>query len=169
MEEKVMRCDLVNQLPVRPFPPEITLTTWQPDVADQFFQAYHAAFRERPGFPGYSAEEWITDKNEDENLVPGWTILARIGDQPVGFLTAGSEHPGGFISQVGVIPEQRRRGICSALICESMRRMKFDGDKQVQLAVHINNPGAFKAYAGLGFVTTGRRARYVRKGLLFTP
>jgi hypothetical protein len=105
-----MRRDL--QLPDRPMPPDVIFTTWQPALADQFFQAYDASFRERPGFPGYSAAEWISDRIEDENFKPGWSRLARSGDLPVGFLTAGTEHPGGVV-QVGVIPGRRRCGLGS--------------------------------------------------------
>jgi hypothetical protein len=36
------------------------------------------------------------------------------------------------------------------------------GALSVLLNVHLNNPGAIEAYAQLGFVTVGRRARYER-------
>ena len=62
-EELVMRRDLRQPLPAGPLPPDVTITTWQMDVADLFFQAYETAFRERPGFPGYTATQWISDYN----------------------------------------------------------------------------------------------------------
>ena len=64
--------------------------------------------------------------------------------------------------QVGVIPAQRRRGLASALIVETLRRMRADGEGSADIAVHLNNPGAIQTYLGLGFETLGRRAKYER-------
>jgi mycothiol synthase len=161
MEELVMRRDLHQPLPDRPPPPNVTITSWQPDLAGQFFQAYARSFRDRPGFPGWSAEKGL-DWTVDENYRPEWSLLARAGDVPTGFVTAGTEHPSGFVVQVGVVPEQRRRGLGSALMVETMRRMQAAGETACQLTVALNNPGAIEAYARLGFAVTGRRARYQR-------
>jgi mycothiol synthase len=164
-EELVMEMDLHLPLPDRPLPQGITITHWQPELADQFFQAYHTAFRERPGFPGYSAAEWIAQVTEDD-LMPEWSLLACADREPVGFVIGNidltTDPPGGYIWQVGVIPAQRRRGLASALLAESMRRMQAAGARSALLAVHLNNPGAIEAYAQLGFTTVGRRARYER-------
>jgi ribosomal protein S18 acetylase RimI-like enzyme len=139
MEELVMRRDLHLPLPDRPLPPEVSVTSWQPNLTDQFFQAYQASFRDRPGFPGWSVAEWIGRRIDDENARPEWSLLARTGDVPVGFLTAGT-----------------------ALMVETMRRMRAAGESATQLTVNVNNPGAIQAYVQLGFATVGRRARYER-------
>jgi len=161
-EQLVMRRDLHLPLPDRALPRDVTITVWQPDLAEQFFHAYDASFHDRPGFPGWSAAEWIARRTDDDNFKPEWSLLARAGDVPVGFLTAGTEHPGGFVVQIGVVPAQRRRGLGSALMVETMRRMQAAGATSVQLTVNVNNPGAIRAYAQLGFATVGRRARYER-------
>ena len=164
-EELVMERDLRLPLPDHPLPPDVTITDWRPELAGQFFQAYQAAFRERPGFPGYSAEEWITQVSEDDHK-PEWSLLARMEGVPVGFVNADvdltSNPPGGYISQIGVVPAQRRRGIGSALLVETIRRMQAESAHTALLAVHLNNPGAIRAYTALGFETVGRRARYER-------
>ncbi len=160
MEELVMRRMLTLPLPDRPVPPEATITSWQPDLSLQFFEAYEASFRERPGFPGWSAAEWIAWSFEDETAKPEWSLLARVAGVPVGFLTAGAEPPGGFVAQMGVIPGHRRRGLASGLMVESMRRMREAGETETQLTVNINNPEAIRTYQQLGFETVGRRARY---------
>ncbi len=158
-----------HSLPDQPFPEDLTLATWTPDIAGQFFEAYHAAFRERPGFPGYTAGEWITGYMENENLRPDWSLLACAGGVPVGFVLASSEGitvgtvtNDGYIIQVGVVPSQRRRRLASALLVESMRRMQAEGLTMAQLCVHVNNPGAIKAYESIGFIESGRRARFER-------
>jgi mycothiol synthase len=160
-EHLVMRRDLNQPLPDRPFSPDVTISAWQPALAGQFFQAYDAAFRERPGFPGWTAAEWV-DHWTTDNFKPEWSLLAGAGDVPLGFLIAADNPPYGFVVQVGVIPAQRRRGLCSALMVESMRRMQAAGELGTQLTVHVNNPGAIQTYAQLGFATVGRRARYER-------
>jgi ribosomal protein S18 acetylase RimI-like enzyme len=162
MEGLVMQRDLLLPLPDRPLPHDVTITTWQAAVTDQFFQAYHNAFRERPGFPGLSAAEWIFGNNDEDNFRTEWSLLAQEGEAPVGFVTASSKPPHGFVIQIGVIPGWRRRGLASALLVETMRRMQADGAASTQLTVHTNNPEAIAAYTRLGFATVGRRARYER-------
>jgi mycothiol synthase len=162
-EELVMRRDLHLSLPDHPLPPDVAITHWQPDLAEQFFQAYHASFRERPGFPGYSPDEWIAQMAENDHK-PEWTLLASVDGAPVGFvigyLELSSAPPGGYIGQIGIVPAQRRRGLASALLVETMRRMQAAGVVSAQLTVHVNNPGAIRAYSMLGFTAIGRRARY---------
>jgi mycothiol synthase len=164
-DELVMRHDLGQPLPDQPLPEGVTLSTWLPELGDQFYQAYHAAFRERPGFPGWSAKEWIGYVTENDHI-PEWSLLAREDEAPLGFVIGNidltNEPPGGFIWQVGVVPAARRRGLASALLVETMRRMQASGAPWADLTVHTNNPGAIKTYAEIGFVTVGQRARYER-------
>jgi ribosomal protein S18 acetylase RimI-like enzyme len=164
-EELVMRRDLRQPLPGPALPDGVVLATWQPETAGHFFQAYHAAFQERPGFPGYSADEWICGVNGND-LVAEWTLLARAGDAPLGFVIGAldltADPPGGYVVQIGVVPAARRRGLASALMVEALRRMQAAGAPCADLTVHLNNPGAIAAYTGLGFIPIGRRARYER-------
>jgi len=161
-EELVMRRDLDLPLPEHGLPADVALTNWHTDLAEQFFLAYDAAFRERPGFPGYNVAEWVNSWTTDQ-FVPEWSFLARAGDAPIGFLMSsnGTIKPlHGFIMQVGVIPSQRQRGLGSGLVVEVLRRMQAAGAVSGQLVVNVNNPGAIQTYVELGFVTIGRRARY---------
>jgi mycothiol synthase len=162
-ESLVMERDLHLPLPDQPFPPGITLAGWQPELAERFYQAYHAAFRQRPGFPGWSAAEWIAQVTAND-LVPEWSLLASAGGLPLGFVIGTIDltttPPGGHVWQIGVIPARRRRGIGSALLVETMRRMQASGAASALLTVHLDNPGAIEAYTRLAFITIGRRARY---------
>jgi ribosomal protein S18 acetylase RimI-like enzyme len=161
-EELVMRRDLTEPLPDQPFPEDIALAAWTPDNAGQFFEVYQGAFRERPGFPGYTSREWITDYMENENLGSDWSLLACADGIPAGYVFGSAEYPGGYLIQVGVIPAQRRRGLASALLVESMRRMQAAGLSVADLCVHLNNPGAIQTYESIGFTEHGRRARFER-------
>jgi mycothiol synthase len=156
--EDVMRRDLRAALPDAPLPPGVTLATWAPELADQFFEAYQAAFRERPGFPVWNAEQWVEWATGDEGFHPAMSLLARDGEQPIGFIVCDNA----WIVQVGTRPEWRGRGLGSALVVEALRRFRAAGRDHVTLDVNVNNPSAARVYARLGFVVVGQRARYVR-------
>ncbi len=156
--EDVMRRDLAGDLPDAPLPPGIALDTWVPQRAEQFFAAYDGSFRTRPGFPGWSAEQWIEWATDDEDFRPELSLLARACDTPVGFLI-GAE---GWVVQVGVVPAWRGRGLGAALVAEILRRAQAAGARSTLLTVNVNNPGAARVYERLGFVRIGRRARFLR-------
>ncbi|MEV6495066.1 hypothetical protein AB0M20_41565, partial [Actinoplanes sp. NPDC051633] len=101
--EDVMRFDLGRPVPEPAWPGGITLSGWD---GRRFFGVYEAAFRERPGFPGWSAEEWISGVAEDDDFRPDLSVLAtdeQVGD--VGFVTTMVD----WIDQVGVAPVSRGR------------------------------------------------------------
>jgi mycothiol synthase len=153
--EDVMRIDLTTGAPRPPWPPGATLAAWSDATAPRFYAVYDAAFRERPGFPGWTAAEWIDGVAEDE-FRPDWSVLATVPDVgDAGFVTAGI----GWIDQVGVVPAARGRGIGAALIGEALARMRADGATHAWLNVNVDNPAA-GLYRRLGFVDKGRRARY---------
>jgi len=162
--ETVMRRSLARPLPDRLVPHDITIETWTPSLAGQFFEAYQASFRDRPGFPGWSAKEWIEWVAEDDTFLPELSLLARrnpnegSGDgRPIGFIVCGED----WIVQVGVQPEERGRGIASALVVEALRRFRAAGREHVLLDVNVNNPVAERVYARLGFEAIGQRARFM--------
>ncbi|HJZ49055.1 MAG TPA: GNAT family N-acetyltransferase [Roseiflexaceae bacterium] len=157
--EDVMRRDLRTALPEAPFPRGVTIATWTPALAGQFFEAYQASFRERPGFPGWSAERWIEWATGDTGFHPQMSLLAKQGEQPVGFIVCDDA----WIVQVGTHPSWRGRGLGAALVVEALRRFQAAGAEHVMLDVNVNNPRAARVYTWLGFDVIGRRARYVRE------
>lgn len=159
--EDVMRVDLTRAVPDQAapdggWPDGTTLAVWSAQTAARFHRVYEAAFRERPGFPGWPADQWIAETADDDEFRPDWSVLATapgLGD--AGFVTAAI----GWIVQVGVIPSARGRGIGAALVTEALRRMGADGATHAWLDVNIDNP-AVRLYRRLGFAHRGRRARY---------
>lgn len=157
--EDVMRHDLLDPLPDILLPSGISLTTWMPVFADQFFAVYQAAFRERPGYPNWSQEEWIAwVAADDDDFLSELSLLACHENIPVGFIVCADR----WIVQMGVRPEWRERGIGSALVIEVLKRFRAAGGDHVLLDVNINNLRAARGYTRLGFKRVGRRARYVR-------
>jgi ribosomal protein S18 acetylase RimI-like enzyme len=156
--EDVMRIDLTRPVPVAAWPEGTTLLEWSAETAPRFFAVYQAAFRERPGFPGMPAEEWISDVAGDDEFRPGWSVLAEVpGIGDAGFVTAAV----GWIVQVGVRPDARGNGLGAALVEEALGRMVADGAVEAWLDVNVNNV-AIVLYRRLGFRVEGRRARYQR-------
>jgi ribosomal protein S18 acetylase RimI-like enzyme len=154
--EDVLRIGLAGGVPEPMWPAGATLREWSAETAPRFFAVYEAAFRERPGFPGYAAEEWITDTGADDDFRPRLSVLATVpGVGDAGFLLAESDR----IVQVGVAPAGRGAGLGAALVREALRRMRAGGAAQASLEVNVNNR-AGRLYRRLGFVDAGRRARY---------
>ncbi len=154
--EDVMRRDLTGSLPEAPFPPGITVEAWTPGHAGAFFEAYQDAFRDRPGFPGWTQEEWVDWVAGDDDFRPAMSLLARSDDEPVGFAVCDEA----WIAQIGVRPGWRGQGLGAALLAEVMRRFRAAGCDAVSLGVNVNNPTAARLYTRLGFEVIGRRARW---------
>jgi ribosomal protein S18 acetylase RimI-like enzyme len=159
--EWVMRYDLRLSLPVAPLPSDLTVQTWTPTRAEAFFEAYEASFRERPGFPGWSAQTWIGWASDDPDFRPELSLLVCRDELPVGFILCSDN----YVSQIGVRPEWRRQGIASALLVETLSRLQTEGQSEVWLTVAENNPTAIQTYRTFGFETRGRRARFERAGI----
>jgi mycothiol synthase len=162
--EDVMRAEPVTPAGWPPVPANVRLREWSTQLAGRFFAVYAAAFADRPGFPGWSREQWIEWISDDPDFAPPWTLLADVDGRDVGFI-AGAPDPhrnAGWIVQVGVVPDARGRGHGSMLVAEVMRRMLAVGLRAVLLNVNTNNPRAASVYRWLGFTSIGQRARYER-------
>lgn len=157
--EDIMRFDLATEgPPPAVWPAGTVLLPWSEVTAPRFHTVYDAAFRERPGFPGWSARQWVAEMVEDDDFRPDWSVLAtRPGVGDVGFVTAAQ----GWIVQVGVVPGARGSGLGAALVSEVLTRMRDGGAERVLLDVNVDNPAA-RLYRRLGFVAQGRRARFRR-------
>lgn len=155
--EDVMRIE-VAEAAAPAWPIGTTLTSWNDTTAPRFHAVYDAAFRERPGFPGWSADQWIAQVEDDDEFRPDWSILASVpGLGEAGFVTAAA----GWIVQVGVVPAARGAGVGAALILQALSRMRAAGATEAWLDVNVDNP-AVRLYRRLGFEHRGRRARYQR-------
>jgi GNAT superfamily N-acetyltransferase len=123
------------------------------------FAVYDAAFRDRPGFPGWPRKRWVDWVSGDDDFRPDWTLLAALDGTDVGFIVGDAS---GWIIQLGVVPAARGKAIGAVLIGEAVRRMRAGGDTTITLNVNVDNPHAIALYRRLGFARTGRRARYRR-------
>jgi mycothiol synthase len=155
--EDVMQRAASAPLPPGRAPADLVLSQWDQAGPARFYAVYVAAFRERPGFPGWPAARWIERMEGDEDFRAQWSLLATLDGTDVAFLVAGA---GGWIVQLGVVPEARGKDIGARLITETVQRMRAAGEDTITLNVNVNNPHAAALYRRLGFTRTGRRARY---------
>jgi ribosomal protein S18 acetylase RimI-like enzyme len=158
-EELAMELDLTVSPPAPArWPAGTRAMDWDDDAAALAFAVFDAAFRERPGFPGWTRLEWTERFTGDDHFRPRASLIALSGNLPVGFVVSSR----GWVDQVGVVPTHRRRGLATALVSEAAGRMRSDGMSCVGLHVNTNNPGALAAWRALGFRMVGRRGRFER-------
>jgi mycothiol synthase len=157
-EELAMELDLTTAASNRPapWPPRIRVMDWDSDAAARSFAVYEAAFRDRPGFPGWSRLEWTERLTGDDDFLPAASLYAVSDAVPVGFVVSSR----GWIDQVGVVPTRRRQGLATALVAEATSRMGAQGLSRARLHVNVNNPGALAAWRALGWQVVGRRGRF---------
>ncbi|MEV0234441.1 GNAT family N-acetyltransferase [Nonomuraea sp. NPDC050786] len=153
--EDVYRRDLAQPLPAVPLPPELRVEEWSQETEGAFYAAYSASFADRPGFPGWSREEWVGWLVDDEFL-PGCSLVALDAGGAAGFVACAE----GFLIQVGAVPGWRRRHLARALAAAALDRMRDRGATEVFLDVNVNNPASAALFRGLGFEVIARRARY---------
>ncbi len=82
------------------------------------------------------------------------SVVALVGDEPVGMALLAVRGRRGWVSGVGVIPAQRRRGIGHALMRRICENAAHGGLEELTLEVIAENGPAQRLYAGLGFQPT---------------
>jgi mycothiol synthase len=155
--EDVMQLAATAQLPAADAPGGLALSPWGQADPARFYAVYDAAFRERPGFPGWPQARWVEWISDDEDFRPEWTLLATLGGADAGFIAGAAT---GWITQLGVLPQARGKRLGAYLLTEVVQRMRAVGETSITLNVNINNPRATALYRRLGFTRIGRRARY---------
>jgi mycothiol synthase len=159
-EELAMELDMtrVRTPPPARWPRGSTLVEWGNSAAEASFEVYEAAFRDRPGFPGWLRSEWIDALTGDDDFLPAASLCVLLDGMPAGFVVCLT----GWIDQVGVAPAHRRLGLASALVTEAIARMGALGISVAHLHVNTNNPGALATWRRLGWRESGRRGRFER-------
>ncbi len=153
--EDVMQLTATAPLPVAQAPDALILTEWGPADPARFYAVYADAFKDRPGYPGWPQERWTGWISEDDDFRPEWTLLASLAGTDVAFIVGGTT---GWITQLGVVPAARGKGLGARLLAEAIERMRSAGESAITL--NVNNPQALALYRRFGFTRTGRRARY---------
>lgn len=84
--------------------------------------------------------------------------------EPLGFILDLVLAAEGEILTLAVSPEHRRQGIARALLDDLFERALNAGARSIGLEVAADNPAAMRLYQSCGFVLTGQRRGYYRRG-----
>ncbi len=107
---------------------------------------------------------WSEDMIKSELNNPSCLYLAAVdGDVLAGYIGVQTVLDEGYINNVAVRPEYRRRGIAAALISLLNEQAKAIGLAFMTLEVRESNAPAIALYEKLGFTTVGRRKNYYEK------
>lgn len=107
---------------------------------------------------------WTADMIRSELNNPSCLYLAAVdGDTLVGYIGVQTVLDEGYINNVAVRPEYRRRGIAAALISLLVEQAQAIGLAFMTLEVRESNAPAIALYEKLGFTTVGRRKNYYEK------
>src|SRR5262249_18405448 len=137
--EDVMQLAAPAQPPPAHPPPGLTLSPWGQADPARFYAVYQAAFRDRPGFPGWTQARWTDWIRHAGDFRRRGTLLASLGGGDVGFIAGAAT---GWITQRGVVPSARGHDIGARLIGEAVHRMRSAGETDIPLNVNVNTPPA---------------------------
>jgi ribosomal protein S18 acetylase RimI-like enzyme len=158
--EDELRRDLAGDIAAGELPPGFGLLPWSAASAPLFYRVYADAFRTRPGFPGWTEEVWRRAFAGDDGFRPDLSILLCEDSEPVGYALLAVEEGVGWVSQMGIRPAWRRRGLGQALLTRALHGLRAAGLPEAHLDVNVNNPEARALYGKLGFVLYRRQTSF---------
>ena len=141
--------DLPEGIVLRTFDRDADAAAVHAVMVDAF--AHHV----RPMTP--SLDKFTEQHLEHPDFDARYWVVAQEYRQVVGAISAFDHGDIGFIRHIGVRATHRGRGIGSALVRESLRRLADAGQTRVDLGVDIEDDvGAARLYESLGFSTVQR-------------
>ncbi len=162
-----MRRDLRHEIPSRPLPEGFRLTAYRPELERPLLEAFNESFSDHWAAEPATPEDWQLFFLGRSDFRPDLTLVALQGDEIAGFCVnyvnpEENERLGiqqGWIGQLGVRRPWRRRGLASALLCESMQAFQAQALDHAGLTVDAKNlTGALGMYERLGFFVFKRIA-----------
>jgi mycothiol synthase len=162
-----MRIDL-DQPPLAPPPPAgCELRTYRDEDAEPLRRALNEAFKEDPFWHAVSPGAFDAFYLRHRGFDPTLWLLAWDGPDPAGFVLGwpsnGSDETTGWIGNLGVRPQWRRRGLGGALLQHAFRALYERGQRRVGLGVDAENPtGALGLYERAGMRRVLRHDNWVK-------
>jgi len=159
-----MRRDLSQPIPPEHLPPGLILCTYRPELDRALMDAFNESFSDHWSFEPISYEDWQMFLIHAAAFRPELTLLAMDGEGSGAQIASFSVNfireednlrqgiAEGIITELGTRRAWRKRGIASALVCESMRTFKALGLDYAGLGVDAESQtGALGLYERLGF------------------
>lgn len=155
----------LTDIPDRPLPEAFISLPWNEHAQPLFFHAYSQSFRDRPGFPNWEESRWRASFIDSEEFRPELSSVILDGPEPAAFAVIWVQDNVGWITQMGVRPDWRGKGLGEALLSRSLRALASEGLESARLEVATNNPNARALYDRMGFTVAGSNESW-RKRLL---
>jgi RimJ/RimL family protein N-acetyltransferase len=152
----------LKSIPVLPaLPAGFTCHSWSSDLAEPHAEVLYRSFRAETDvaiFPSLGSLtgcwELMCNLVSRENFVPGATWLITSPDGPCATIQGLGEGRIGAIQNVGVVPEQRRKGLGACLVLLALHGFGQAGFQCATLEVTARNTPAIRLYDRLGFRAT---------------
>ncbi len=176
-----MRRDLGTPIPEWSIPSGVRFTPWQPERNLEVMDVFNATFRDHWGFIPIYEKLWELFMTGHPDFRPDLSWLALAADaqgeeRVIGFSVnqvreADNAAEGirqGWIQDLGVLRNWRKKGIATGLLCASMESFKAAGLDYAGLAVDTENlTGALHLYERVGFLKINRSLAFGKT--IFTP
>jgi mycothiol synthase len=155
--------------PAPPGPIEgVEIRTLERGQEGEVFRCLDDAFRDHWGWEDSTEEDWIHLHVDVAEFDPTWWLLAWAGDRLAGVLVsrpASVQEPAfGYVNELGVRREHRRRGIGEALLRTCFRRLHEHGSRGALLHVDSQSiTGAERLYERAGMTATPQFSRWEKE------
>jgi len=160
-----MLFDLASPLPSANFPEGVSLVAYSSERDDDMRRAFNQAFAGH-WIGELSPEEWQERFIATPQFKPEFSKLALTDDRVIGFYLSEifvNQPDCAWLEIVGVLPEQRGKGLGTALTADALNVYKQAGFKVCRLGVDDENiTDAKRVYINLGF-TQEKAARHFTK------
>jgi ribosomal protein S18 acetylase RimI-like enzyme len=159
-----MWLQLAEPSPEPRFPPDVSVRTYRDADArplHAFLTLAYAQNNERVD----AFEPWLHFMTAEPSFDPAYWHLAESGGELVACALTWALHEGrGWIKDLAVHPEHRRRGLGEALLHRAHEAYRAAGAGRVGLKVDSDNPtGAPRLYERLGYVTDRTYAIFTKR------
>ncbi len=148
-----LRRDLAQPVPDLPAPANLSILPWRMETRaeqTQYIQAYETVFH-NDAWNLKSLQHFMSS----DLWSVGTTFTAFSGKQIAGSVMAyyGPDDPEkiGTTEHIFVLPQWRRQGLASYLICQALTYLQKRGLVEAELQVSADNPNAIVVYQKVGF------------------
>jgi mycothiol synthase len=146
-----MEIDLSGELREFPPPDGITIRTLQPGEERAAYELMESAFQDHWQHTPTSYESWHARCVDTPSFDPDMWLVAFEGDRMVGGAFNAIRVGRGFVNDLGVLREARKRGLAAHLLYRSFRLFQERGLTQGGLFVDAQNlTGATRLYERVG-------------------
>ncbi len=131
-----------------------------PKLARFFMEAYEGHLEQVYGMHVGSEEDWrgyVTGilRGEAGRFMPEASFVALDGEQLAGAILVSHWMGSPMVTELGVAPDRRRRGIANALLSAASTRLESLGESRWSLYVTLGNDPAISLYRKFGFAQAG--------------